>query len=175
LTEVLIVDLDVELPEEALDRIAQVFARGVLDHPPDLLPGVREALDDLSGTRQLALISDTAFSPGAILRELMEREGIARYFDAFVFSDETGVAKPDPVAFERALAALKVEPAAAAHIGDIERTDIAGAHAAGMHAILYRNDEHLHVMAEDETVAHVTVEHWAEVAPALERLATRAP
>lgn len=169
LTEVIVAELDLEVPEESLGRIAQVFAVGVLDHPPDLLPGAREALEQLSGGVRLALISDTAFSPGAALHELMEREGIAELFGAFVFSDETGVAKPEPDAFHRALGALGVEPAASVHIGDIERTDIDGALGVGMRAILYRNEEHRHAMAEDDTSAHAVVEHWDDVAPTLER------
>ena len=47
-------------------------------------------------------------------------------------------AKPSPVIFEHALAGLgDVSPQRAAHVGDIRRTDIAGAHTMGMTAIRY--------------------------------------
>ena len=167
LVEVMVEELGAELVDAALDRVATTFAEGVLDHPPNLLPGAREALASLHGRVSLALISDTAFSPGHVLRELMEREGIARFFSGFVFSDETGVAKPEPAAFHGALEQLGADAAEAAHIGDIERTDIQGARTVGMRAILYRNEQHRHALAEDETEADVVVEHWSEVGAAL--------
>jgi putative hydrolase of the HAD superfamily len=170
LVEVTLGELGAALPPSALDRLATVFARGVLNHPPGLMPGAADALAALSARARLALISDTAFSPGAVLRELMEREGVARHFSAFVFSDETGVAKPEPEAFALALGVLGGDPAAAVHIGDIERTDIAGARAHGMRAILFRNVAHRHALAEDDTQADAVVEHWRDVAGVLERL-----
>lgn len=167
LVEVMVEELGAELPDEALERVATTFAEGVLDHPPNLLPGARETLEGLHGRVRLALISDTAFSPGHVLRELMEREGIAQFFSGFVFSDETGVAKPEPAAFHAALEQLGADAEAAAHIGDIERTDIQGARGVGMHSILYRNEGHRHALAEDETEADAVVEHWSEVAAVL--------
>jgi putative hydrolase of the HAD superfamily len=174
LVDVVVRELDAELPGDALDRLAEAFARGVLDHPPALLPGAAEALGTLAESYRLAIVSDTAFSPGAVLRELMARHAILDRFDAFVFSDETGVAKPEPAAFERALADLGAVPGQAVHIGDIERTDISGARAVGMRAILYRNDDHRHALAEDETEADAVVGHWDEVPAAIQGLAHRA-
>src|SRR5690606_40365814 len=68
----------------------------------------------------------------------LESVGIAGYFDIYVFSDETGVAKPHPEAFRRAYEPLGCLPSEALHIGDIERTDILGAKSAGMK----RSEEH---------------------------------
>jgi len=150
----MLAQLGVELPDDVCARVADVFARGVLDDPPALLPGVPEALAWLHGRgMRLALISDTAFSPGTVLRELMERVDIARYFSVWIFSDETGVAKPHPEAFRRALEPLGIPPAEACHIGDIERTDIRGARSAGLYAVLYRGDRQRHKYAEEETQA----------------------
>ena len=170
LVEVMLKDLDVQLSDDAVGRVADVFARGVIDHPPELLPGAADALARLSGDVPLALVSDTAFSPGVVLRELMAEVGIETHFSAFVFSDETGVAKPDPVAFENALAAVGADAARAVHIGDIERTDIQGARAHGMRAVLYRNSEHRHQLAQDDTDADATIVHWDELDAVLERL-----
>lgn len=174
LVGVMVDELGVQLPDAALDRVATTFAEGVLEHPPNLLPGAREALESLHGHVRFALISDTAFSPGRVLRELMEREGIACFFSGFVFSDETGAAKPEPAAFHGALEQLGVGAAEAAHIGDIERTDIRGARTVGMQAILYRNEQHRHVLAEDTTEADTVVEHWSQVAELLRAASSRA-
>ncbi len=167
--------LAVDADEEAIETVTTAFCEGVLNHPPALLPGVAEVLAVLSTTHSIALISDTAFSPGRVLRKIMERDGIAQYFNAFSFSDETGVSKPHPKAFQTALAGLAGETfdvsgafnvAECVHIGDIERTDVAGAKNIGMRAILFAgdpnarmNDEHKHLPTEADACA----ESWPDI------------
>ena len=170
LVSVMLADLRVNLSSSAVTRIEEVFARGVIEHPPQLLPGARETIESFAEHVPLAIISDTAFSPGSVLRELMGMVGIAEYFSAFVFSDETGVAKPDPVAFKSALDALGVTADHAVHIGDIERTDIKGALGYGMHAVLYCNVENRHQLAEDATEADAVIKHWNELSSAVKDL-----
>ena len=78
------------------------------------------------------------------LRHLLEINGVLEYFDHWSFSDDVGVYKPDPAIFDHALAGLgRIDPADAAHIGDLRRTDVAGARAMGMLALRYRgaNDD----------------------------------
>ncbi|MGE3802039.1 MAG: HAD family hydrolase [Candidatus Kapaibacterium sp.] len=162
--------LQFSLSEERTERVVKVFEEGILDHSPGLLPGVREGLQHLASFAPLALISDTAFSPGSVLRRLMERDNIAQYFQEFVFSDETGVAKPHPEAFLRALEPLGSLPETALHIGDIERTDIRGAKGVGMRAILYRSSEHLAKYAEEETSADAVMKDWGEVGEAIQKV-----
>lgn len=157
----------IDLHDKVVEQVAEVFARGVLDHPPELLPGAREGVEFLADRAKLALISDTAFSPGSVLRELMESVGIAGYFDIYVFSDETGVAKPHPEAFRRAYEPLGCLPSEALHIGDIERTDILGAKSAGMKAMLYKGDTIPHKYAEEHTAADMVIWHWGEIGESL--------
>jgi len=52
-----------------------------------------------------------------------------------VISGEVGVAKPDSLVFELALAETVVEPGDVWHIGDNLQTDVAGANAAGLRSI----------------------------------------
>ena len=162
--------LGIHLQPESMAGVVRVFEEGILEHPPGLLPGVRQGLEHLSSLAPLALISDTAFSPGSVLRRLMERDGVARYFREFIFSDETGVAKPHPEAFLRALEPLGGRVETSLHIGDIERTDIRGAKGVGMRAILYRSSEHLHKYAEEKTAADQVMEEWEDVAEIVESL-----
>jgi len=163
--------VEAELSDVATEEVADVFERGILRHPPQLLPGVGEALALLSTRARLAIISDTAFSPGRILRQLMEEVGIARHFSAYVFSNETGVAKPHPDAFRHALRMLQGSPSQAVHIGDIERTDIVGAKRVGMHAILYRGDSHRRETKQPaDTIADAVVDHWSAMVETIERV-----
>jgi putative hydrolase of the HAD superfamily len=76
---------------------------------------------------------------GRLLR-ICEALGIAAAFDAVVMSGRVGYAKPDRRIFAAALAQLGVTPEEALHVGDNEREDVAGARAAGLHALLLRRD-----------------------------------
>lgn len=107
----------------------------LLDTPPALLPGAREALEWLSGRFALAVVSDTGFASGRAQDRLLERDGLRDLFTATVYSMDVGHAKPRPEPFRAALEALGVAPGEAVHVGDIERTDVAGALAVGMRAI----------------------------------------
>jgi putative hydrolase of the HAD superfamily len=101
-------------------------------------PGVGECLRALrtAGVR-LGIVCDVGLTGSPVLRKRLEGFGLLGYFDAWAFSDETGWFKPAPEAFWPALEGLGVTPDEAAHVGDNERTDIAGARALGMTAVQY--------------------------------------
>jgi HAD superfamily hydrolase (TIGR01549 family) len=102
------------------------------------LPGALEAIPELSRHYKLGIVSDTSVSGGDVLRHYLDRIGLLPYFSGFSFSNETGVVKPNRQAFMAALSELGAEPAASVHIGDIPRTDIAGAFGTGYpYAVLY--------------------------------------
>lgn len=124
----------------AMNNVRKAFEESVLFFPPNLIHSVWEALDRLSEKFTLAVISDTGFSPGNILRRLMYENVVLHYFSAFSFSDETGVAKPHPKAYTAIFQKTGIGPTDACHIGDIEDTDILGAKSAGMHAIRFDGD-----------------------------------
>jgi putative hydrolase of the HAD superfamily len=54
------------------------------------------------------------------------------------FSDEVGVPKPDAAIFRAALDALGVPPEKALHVGDLRRTDVAGARDLAMRSVRIR-------------------------------------
>ncbi|HEX9697415.1 MAG TPA: HAD family hydrolase [Actinomycetota bacterium] len=102
-----------------------------------MVPGARETLGAIKGAGLgTALICDTGFSPGRVVRELLGRHGLTDHLDALVFSDEVGVPKPDAKMFSAALTAIGGGPAV--HIGDLRRTDVAGARAAGLGSVRFR-------------------------------------
>jgi putative hydrolase of the HAD superfamily len=86
---------------------------------------------------RLGIVCDVGLTDSQILRRRLAWFGVLDSFDAFAFSDETGWFKPAPGAFEPALAGLGVTPDETAHVGDNERTDVAGAKALGMVAVQY--------------------------------------
>jgi FMN hydrolase / 5-amino-6-(5-phospho-D-ribitylamino)uracil phosphatase len=110
--------------------------RGVeLGLAPDIAPTLeRLRADGLA----LGIVCDAGFTGGAILRDFLASQDLLRHFSGWGFSDEVGAYKPGPEIFEAALTMLDADPAAAVHVGDLRRTDIAGAHALGMRTIRYR-------------------------------------
>jgi putative hydrolase of the HAD superfamily len=127
--------LGVELPNDVKAHVAREFAEAFLRDPPELNYGVEETVRCLSAKMKLGIISDTGFTPGSVIRRYLAEKGLLSFFSAMVFSDELGYCKPDVRAFRRALGLLRVTPAEAVHVGDLLRTDVAGAKAAGMKAV----------------------------------------
>jgi putative hydrolase of the HAD superfamily len=105
----------------------------------ELTPNVADALRALreAGLR-IGIVCDVGLTPSVRLRRILEHHGVLELFDHWSFSDEVGVYKPDPVIFRHAHEGLGgVDPAEAAHIGDLRRTDIAGALGLGVLALRY--------------------------------------
>ncbi len=158
--------LGISVEEDMHARVVRSFEDSILAGMPGLLPGAADAIAALGARYRLALISDTAYSPGRVLRQVLEAHGVAQHFDFLTYSDEVGVSKPHPRIFETALAACDAEAAHAVHIGDIERTDIAGARAMGMRSILFRGDpsgRYYDENGEDRTAADAVAHGWQDV------------
>jgi putative hydrolase of the HAD superfamily len=120
----------------AIARTATKIEEASLLAPLQLLAGVHETIPALAAAGYgLGIISDTSLTPGRILKDFLEKDGLLDHFSVLTFSDETGYPKPDRRMFENTLAVLGARPETAAHVGDTPRTDIAGARAVGMVAI----------------------------------------
>jgi len=133
---VLLNGLGRQLPQAQLDELVRLHEDMELSPSPDVAPQLAKALEELHGKYRLGVVSDTIFSPGRVLRQLLARHDILRFFDSFVFSDEAGCAKPSAALFEAAAKDLSVTLGEIVHIGDRESKDIEGPHAVGARAIL---------------------------------------
>lgn len=131
-------------------RIAEASLAGDLSP----LPGVLEAIPKLAKHYVLGIVSDTGATPGRLLCEHLKRHKLHDCFTGFSFSDETGFVKPSPEAFGAALEDMGVKPQEAVHVGDIPRTDIAGALATGYKgAVLYTG--HIYRDGQPEPTARI--------------------
>lgn len=117
-------------------ELACAFEEAALHGEVEALPGASEGLRALraAGLRT-ALVCDTGFSSGRVVRKLLARAGLTGLLDVLVFSNEVGVPKPNPRMFRTALEGVGAEPRQAVHVGDLRRTDVAGARAAGMKTV----------------------------------------
>jgi len=82
---------------------------------------------------KLGIVSDWEDTLEDLLREL----GVMERVDALAVSAIVGVTKPDPRIFQAALDQAGASAEESLHIGDYLELDIAGAHAAGMQALLF--------------------------------------
>jgi putative hydrolase of the HAD superfamily len=120
-----------ELSDEELARFLEAEhaawepARQLGDSTHALLDSLRER-----GLRT-GLVSN-AFDPGWLLRNDLERMGIADRLDVAVFSSEVGKRKPHESIFTAALDALGIEGERAVFVGDRRFEDVRGAKQAGM-------------------------------------------
>jgi len=167
--------LNISLPASRLQKIQRRIENTVLNDRPALVKEGPTVLAKLSGQYKLALISDTGLTPGRVLKQVMKADGITGYFTHFTFSDEIGRSKPHPDAFLTTLNALGVEPREAVHVGDLLRTDVAGAQKAGMRGVQYIGLNHdsrsqsVESPAAEIVTPDAVISHHTELEPLIQQ------
>ncbi|HVF75876.1 MAG TPA: HAD family hydrolase [Acidimicrobiales bacterium] len=137
--EDIIEDLGFDVPPDVRAALLESFGNAGEDAELHLTEGVEDTLRTLKDAGiKLGIICDVGMTPSSSLRTHLIRHGVLPLFDHWSFSDEVGAYKPSPVIYEHALEGLgNPAPERVAHVGDIRRTDIAGAKAMGMVAVRY--------------------------------------
>lgn len=139
-----------ETERQEIERLAAAL----VNHQIELMPGVADALDELSARHRLLLLTKGA-------REEQQRKidasGLADHFDSVHI-----VAEKDADTYRELVRRLELPPATTWMIGNSPKSDIAAARAAGLNAVfiphrhtwelehveLDENDEHVLVLAE---------------------------
>jgi putative hydrolase of the HAD superfamily len=152
--------LGVKLSEEEMNKISRYYEEVILDYPPRLFEGAKDVILELVKKYRLGITSDTAYTPGRVLKQLLERDGMLKSFSAFTFSDETGFSKPDPRAFGSTMSQFGSSPEETVHIGDNEYTDIKGAKDSGMKAVLFKG---AYEREEASTSADLKADDWKQL------------
>ena len=133
--EMMLRNLNIHLNSQIISEIVKNFESLMLKFRPLLKKNVTKTLENLSPDYQIGLISDTGITPGKIIREVLEDYELLQYFEVTIFSDETGIYKPNPAAFQFALKELRVQPENTIHVGDLLLTDIKGARACKIKSV----------------------------------------
>lgn len=103
----------------------------------DVLPCLRWLRE--AGLRIAAVTN----ASGAHQRTKLDELGLSRFIDHVAIAGEVGAAKPDPLIFHSACAALDCEPHEALHVGDKLLADAVGARDAGLLGVWLNRDEQL--------------------------------
>jgi putative hydrolase of the HAD superfamily len=127
-----------DVPDDLRAALLEAFVGVGEDADVRLTPNVAETIRALKAAGiKIGIVCDVGFTPSPMLRRYLERHRLLDAFDHWSFSDEVGCYKPDPRIFTHALDGLGADPKETAHVGDLRRTDVAGARAMGMTAIRY--------------------------------------
>ncbi|HEV2430524.1 MAG TPA: phosphoglycolate phosphatase [Burkholderiales bacterium] len=119
-------------PESALASFGAHYRR-LNGRASATFPGVLEALERMRSARlRLACVTN---KHAAFTAPLLEKTGLAPYFDSVVTADQAGARKPHPGPFLHACRELSVAPSEAAVIGD-SANDAEAARAAGCRVLL---------------------------------------
>jgi len=104
----------------------------------DPVPGARDAVDHLAADHRLGLVTNG--SP-EMQRQKLAGIGLADRFETVVYAGYDAPGKPAPEPFHAALDDLGVAPERAVHVGNSLRSDVAGAHAAGVESAWLAGDD----------------------------------
>lgn len=129
---------DVSANEEEFAELAGVYRNERSDRA-ETIDGWPQALDAARSHGPIGLI--TNFNDGLMQREKIRGAGLDGRFDGIYISGEVGVWKPEPGIFEHAARDLGVDPRDCVHIGNSVISDVEGALAAGMSAVLVEEDD----------------------------------
>jgi len=145
--------------EQTLSRLEHGYANAALEILPLPIRGASDMLQQLKH-RGLAigLISNTGRTPGYVLRQILDRLGLASSIDKMVFSNEHGECKPRTSIFENLRGALGVAYDEMVFVGDNLYVDVFGAQRCGMRAV------HFFPGVRGTAVAP-PVEHGEEIVP----------
>lgn len=139
-------------------------------HEPTLAPypGTVELLGRISRHSRLGLLSDGTL---AVQRRKLAALGIARYFEAVVFSDEWGqdAWKPSTRPFEAMMSRLAANPERSVYVADNPRKDFLGARRSGLTGIRLRHPDGLYRDEEPISVDHAPDQEVRDLA-SLERI-----
>lgn len=113
------------------DRLAAAYRDRIADSLA-LLDGTETLLDSLRADYRVGLLTN---GPRVAQRDKLAVLGLTDAFDATLVSGELDAGKPDERAFAALVAALGVDPAETAYVGDDPEADIEGAANGGLRAV----------------------------------------
>ncbi len=153
-----------ELDPEARRLLLAGFAR---EETKPVFPYARDVVRELARDYRLGIASNTIV-PGDHHARALREQGILEFIDAPVWSANFGSRKPAPAIIEHVLEKLGVAPRNAIFVGDKIRTDVAGAHSAGVRAVWLRRPGGID---SDEATPDFVIDHLRELPALLQTLA----
>ncbi len=133
-----------DLQDDAVQQV-RGFGEQIRTHPMQLLDGVKETLDYLSGRHELVLLTKGDVEEQTLK---IERSGLAESFKQAIVVEEKDVAT-----YHSVVAELAIDPQRTWMIGNSPRSDINPALSAGLNAVYIPHPHTWHF--EHEDVRHI--------------------
>ena len=115
--------------------LAQRVWKVAMSIPKDFVP-FSDAVPALQQLRDAGYLVGVITNLRRNLDQLCQQVGLSPYLDFTVSSEEVGMEKPHPPIFMAALKRVGAAPEEVVHVGDQLRSDVMGAQAVGMQAVL---------------------------------------
>jgi HAD superfamily hydrolase (TIGR01549 family) len=160
-----IVNVDIDL----FGRLLKIYDDSLLEVGTIVIDGVLDTLRSIHERRiPIGLICNTGH--GFVMRRLLDRFDLTKYFETLLFSDEVGWRKPNKRIFREALARLGFfKPYECIHVGDRMEFDITGGKKAGIHAVFFDKYQ-FHEIPDDCPDPDFTIHEFPEVIDVIDRL-----
>ena len=129
---------EVELYGDELTELSRLYRKQRIARAA-AIAGWQAALEAARAHGPIGVI--TNFSDGEMQRDKIASAGLTGQFDGVFISGEVGIAKPEPGIFEHACREFAVPMSDCVHIGNSVISDVDGALAAGMTAVLVEEDD----------------------------------
>lgn len=158
------------LSDAGRERLEEAFTSAGAAADLQLTPSAAETLAALAGEgMQLGIVCDVGLTGSPHLRAFLDRAGVLRHFRGWAFSDEVGHFKPSPEIFAHMLDQFDLDGGEGDptvwHVGDLRRTDVAGARASGLVPIRYRGMDDDRSDAPD---ADLVIDDLADLVPLIQ-------
>lgn len=130
--------LNLDKDDEVTRKAADAYFRPYVERiqvPKYVAP----ILSDIGRNFKIGLITNFTYAPA--IRDILQRNDLAKSFDSIVISDEVGWRKPHPNIFKEFLDDVSADPLETFFVGDDMRYDIAGAKTIGMRTILLQSED----------------------------------
>ncbi|MFD2144609.1 HAD family hydrolase [Mucilaginibacter antarcticus] len=133
----------IDIAELYADMEALVFKYLPVAYCDETIGALAHIKQQTGGT--IGILSNTGFIRGVTLRKVLHQIGISEHVDFQLYSDETGMSKPNSGFFNLMLEELKahhteIDLKRVIHIGDNPIADIAGAQAVGIQSLLINSN-----------------------------------
>jgi putative hydrolase of the HAD superfamily len=136
-----------------------------------LAPYTLDVLTALSDRFKLAIICNATTATTDIVQDVLQRAGIAAFFEVVVVSTDVGCRKPDVRIFKLTLDRLHVTADEAMMVGNRIATDVRGGNQMGIPTVLLRwKATYPEPMTDDLDVPTFTIQSLHEVLPIIENL-----
>ena len=146
----LLYNLGLGITQERLENIEDLYNRFF---KIDIVPGVKDMLEDLSKKYKLGIVANAITK---VSRIALEKLDLSKYFDCIVLSRDLGARKPDPEIFIYALRSMWIKGNEAVHVGDSLENDVQGAKDAGMMTVWIKGDNETMAIHPDFVISKVT-------------------